>query len=60
MVKQPRLVLLQLSSLLAHRAKQKPQDLVEDLLIDHFVLWQKLTVDGASDIEERDKHDFDF
>ena len=52
-VKQPRFVLPQLSSLLAHWAKQTPQDLFVDLLIDRLALWQKLTMDDASDIEER-------
>ena len=59
-VKQPRFVLPQLSSLLAHWAKQKLQDLFVDLLTDRLALWQKLTVDDASDIEEHDQHDFDF
>ena len=59
-VKQPRFILPQLSSFLAHWAKQKPQDLFVDLLIDRLALWQELTVDDASDIEERDQHDFDF
>ena len=40
--------------------KQKLQDLFVDLLIDRQALWQELTVDDASDIEERDQHDFDF
>ena len=39
-VKQPRFVLPQLSSLLVHWAKQKPQDLFVDLLIDRLALWQ--------------------
>ena len=53
-VKQPRFVLPQLlSSLLAHWAKQTPQDLFVDLLTDRLALWQKLTMDDASDIEER-------
>ena len=60
MVKQLRFVLPQLSSLLAQRAKQKLQDLFVDLLTDRLALWQELTVDDASDIEERDQHDFDF
>jgi len=36
------------------------QDLFADLLIDRLALWQELTVDDASDIKERDQHDFDF
>ena len=59
-VKQPRFVLPQLSSLLMHWAKQKPQDLFVDLLIDRLALWQEPTVDNASDIKEHDQHDFDF
>ena len=59
-VKQPQFALSKLSSLLVHWAKQTQQDLSVDLLIDRLVLWQKLTVDGASHIEECDQHDFDF
>ena len=44
-VKQPRFVLPQLSSLLAHWAKQKPQDLFVDLLTDRLALCQEFTVD---------------
>ena len=40
--------------------KQMPQDLFVDLLIDRLALWQELTVDHASHIEERDQRDFDF
>ena len=59
-VKQPGLVLPQLSSLLAPWAKQKLQDLFVNLLIDRLALWQEPTVDHASHIEERDQRDFDF
>ena len=59
-VKQPKFSLSQLSSLLAHWAKQTLQDLFVDLLIDRLVLWQELTVDDACLIKERDQHDFDF
>ena len=45
-VKQPRFVLPQLSSLLAHWAN--PQDLFVTLLIDRLALWQELTVVDAS------------
>ena len=37
-----------------------PQDLSVNLLIDFLALWQELTVDNASHIEECDQHDFDF
>ena len=40
--------------------KQKLQDLFVDLLIDRLALWQELTVDDVSDIEEYGQHDFDF
>ena len=33
---------------------------VAGLLIDRLALWQELTVDHASHIEERDQRDFDF
>lgn len=32
---------------------QTPQDLFLDLLIDRLVVWQELTVDDASPVEER-------
>ena len=59
-VKQSGFVLPQLSSLLAHWAMQKLQDLFVDLQVDRLALWQELTVDDASDIEEHDQHDSDF
>ena len=51
-VKQPQFALPQLSSLLVHWAKEMPQDLSVDLLIDHLDLWQELTVDDNSHTEE--------
>ena len=36
---------------------QKLQDLFVDLQVDRLALWQELTVDDASDIEEHDQHD---
>ena len=45
---------------LTHWTKNTRQDILVDLMIDNMALWQKLAIDDAPHIEQRDQHDFHF